>query len=82
MVMARIRCRYVGCVYLDEGICTATVIELDPEEGCATFTQVGDPFEDEEWDLEDEEEELDGYDEWDDDEDDFEDSLYEDEDDF
>ncbi len=77
--MARIRCRYIGCVFLDEGNCTATVINLDPEEGCLTFSQVGDPYEDEEWEFEDEAEELEGYDEWDDDED-FDDNLYDDED--
>ena len=73
--MARIRCRYVGCNFLDEGLCSAPIIELDPDEGCLTFVQLGDPFEDDEdWD----DDELEGYDEWDDD--DFDDSLYDDDD--
>jgi hypothetical protein len=75
--MARIRCKYIGCNFLDQGVCSATVIELDPDEGCLTFTQVGDPFEDDDdWDDDD----LDGYEEWDD-EDDYSDSLYDDDDD-
>ncbi|HBX69471.1 MAG TPA: hypothetical protein DEH25_08835 [Chloroflexi bacterium] len=78
--MARIRCRYIGCIYLEEGICTATIVTLDPEDGCVTFAQSGDPFEDDDWETEPEED-LDGYDEWDDDDDeDFEEPLYEDDD--
>jgi len=72
--MARIRCRYVGCAFLDNGICSATIVEIDPDEGCVTFSQPDDPFEDEDWDDIDD---LDGYDEWDDD-DDFSDTLYDD----
>ncbi len=76
--MARIRCKYSGCTFLDTGLCTATSIELDPDEGCLTFNQLGDPFDDDEWDDDD----LEGYEEWDDDEDDdLSDSLL-DEDDF
>lgn len=70
--MARIRCKYNSCTFLDAGICNAATIDLDPDEGCLTYTQIGDPFEDD-WD---DEEELDGYEEWDDD--DFEDMLYDD----
>ena len=65
--MARIRCKYIDCTFLEDGICSATSIELDPDEGCLTYAQLGDPFEDDDWD---EEEELDGYEEWDDDEED------------
>lgn len=73
--MARIRCKYIGCTFLDEGLCTATTIELDPDEGCLTFNQIGDPFDDDDdWDDNDD---LDGYEEWDD-EDEFSESLYED----
>ena len=74
--MARIRCHYVNCVFLDEGYCTAAAVEIDPDTGCATFTEFEEASEDEwdeeaeadeEWDeedLEDEEEES-----WDEDED-------------
>lgn len=73
--MARIRCKYIGCTFLDEGLCTATAIELDPDEGCITFTQIGDPFDDDDdWDNNDD---LDGYEEWDDD-DEISGSLFED----
>jgi len=79
--MARIRCKYIGCSYLDQGLCSASLIDLDPDEGCLTFTPIGDPFDDDEDDWE--EDELDGYEEWDDeDDDDFVGSLYDDEDDF
>lgn len=76
--MARIRCRYIGCTFLDSGNCTATIIELDPDEGCLTYTQLDDPFDDDdEW----EDDDLDGYDEWDDD-DDFDDTLFDDDEEF
>ena len=55
--MPRIRCRYLGCVYLDDGYCSAPLIDLDPDEGCHTYTQSRDPFEDE-WDDDE------GYDDW------------------
>jgi hypothetical protein len=32
-----IRCHYTDCVFLDEGFCGATAIELDPEDGCLTY---------------------------------------------
>ncbi len=72
--MARIRCHYADCVFLDEGYCSAAAIELDPDTGCATYTPneeaAKDDWEEEEldeWDdeeAEDEEEET-----WDEDED-------------
>ncbi|MGZ6316885.1 MAG: hypothetical protein ACXWNQ_06460 [Anaerolineales bacterium] len=72
--MARIRCHYADCVFLDEGYCSAAAIELDPDTGCATYTPneeaAKDDWEEEEldeWDdeeAEDEEEEA-----WDEDED-------------
>ena len=73
--MARIRCKYRGCTFLDDGICSAVSVDLDPEEGCLTFSQLSDPFEDEDWNEDDD---LDGYDEWDDD--DFDEDLYSDDD--
>ena len=68
--MPRIRCRYIDCVYLEDGFCGAPSIDLDPDEGCLKYTRIGDVPEDE-WE---EEEELDQI--WDEDEDD----LYLDED--
>ena len=51
--MPRIRCHYVDCVFLDEGYCAAAAVELDPEEGCMTYSASGetaaaDPWEDNE----------------------------------
>jgi hypothetical protein len=74
--MARIRCKYIGCTLLDNGICSATTVELDPDEGCLTFSVITDPFEDDDWDDEDD---MDGYEEWDDD-DDLNNAIYEDND--
>ena len=74
--MARIRCKYIGCAFLEDGICSATTVELDPDEGCLTFSYLNDPFEDEDnW----EDDDMNGYDEWDED-DDLDDSLFEDDD--
>ncbi len=69
--MPRIQCRYLDCVYLEDGYCGTGAIELDPEEGCLTYTLIGDIPEDEEW----ENDELDEF--WDEDEED----LYLDEED-
>ncbi len=63
--MPRIRCHYLDCIFLAEGYCGASSVEIDPEEGCLTFSRVDDLSETDEWqddtvgDLwEDEEEEL------------------------
>ena len=50
--MPRIRCRYTDCVYKDDGLCGAGTVVLDPDEGCLTYTQLGDVADDE-WDDED-----------------------------
>jgi hypothetical protein len=62
--MARIKCHYVDCVFLDEGYCSAALVEFDPDAGCATFSPsdaADESWEDEtdEW----EEDELDEDDE-------------------
>jgi hypothetical protein len=54
--MPRIRCRYIDCVYLEEGYCGAPAIELDPDEGCLTYTHIGDVAEDDSWEDEELEE--------------------------
>lgn len=60
--MARIRCHYADCVFLDDGFCSAGAVEIDPESGCLTYRSIGEVGEDEElfedelldeWDLED-----------------------------
>ena len=56
--MPRIRCSYFNCLYLDDEICTAPSVEIDPDIGCATYAQSAEDLidEDEEyedWDTED-----------------------------
>jgi hypothetical protein len=62
--MPRIRCRYSDCVYLEDDYCGTASIELDPDEGCLTYTHIGDVPENDDW----EEDELDEF--WDEDEED------------
>jgi hypothetical protein len=75
--MARIKCHYMDCVFLDEGLCSAAAIELDPDTGCATYSPTGEAAAETEW----EEEELDEWDDEDMEEDD-EEWLDEEEDEF
>ena len=72
--MPRIRCHYMDCVFVDEGICSAAAVELDPDTGCATYSPSDGSAAEDDWD---EEEELD---EWEDDEEE-EDELWEEEED-
>ena len=37
--MPRIHCFYDDCIYLDKGFCTAPTIELDPDDGCLTYSE-------------------------------------------
>lgn len=37
--MPRIRCLYEDCVFLAKGFCGAPSIELDPEDGCLTYSE-------------------------------------------
>lgn len=54
--MPRIRCRYVDCVFLEDGYCGAAAVEIDPDEGCLTYSHIDDTPPDQDWaeeDLED-----------------------------
>ena len=71
--MPRIRCHYLDCAFLDEGICSAGMVELDPDTGCKTYSANAESAADDDWDNEEEEEleeweELDeeGDEDWDD----------------
>lgn len=76
--MPRIKCHYSDCVFIDEGVCSAAAVELDPDEGCKTYSPAEDAGLDDEW--EDEEESTD---EWEDDEGEEEDEEWlDDEDEF
>jgi hypothetical protein len=46
----------VDCVFLENGYCGAAAVEIDPDEGCLTYSHVDDVPADEEWDEEDMEE--------------------------
>jgi len=47
--MPRIRCHYADCVFLDEGYCAAAATELDPEEGCLTYSPSGEISPEDAW---------------------------------
>ncbi len=50
--MPRIRCRYVDCVFLEDGYCGAAAVEIDPDEGCLTYSRIEDVPTQETWDEE------------------------------
>lgn len=74
--MPRIKCHYMDCVFLDEGLCSAAAVEIDPDTGCATYSPTDEAAAEEEWEGEEETEE---WEEEDADEDD--DELWEEEED-
>jgi len=55
--MPRIRCHYLDCVFLDEGYCSAALVELDPDSGCATYSPNAEAAAENAWDEEEELEE-------------------------
>jgi hypothetical protein len=75
--MARIRCHYLDCAFLDEAYCSAAQIELDPDTGCATYSPNAEAAANEDWEDTNEDEE---WEEIDGDEED-EDEMWTDEDD-
>jgi hypothetical protein len=68
-------------VFLDDGFCGAAAVEIDPDNGCNTYSQSSRLLNEDEWDEDDELDE-----EWEEEEVDFEeeedDDLWVDEDDF
>jgi hypothetical protein len=73
--MAKIRCLYVGCIYLEKGYCSAPLVNIDPDEGCLTFTQLDDPFDDDDWD-----DDFSDFDQWNEDDFDDDDDWFDDDD--
>lgn len=71
--MPRIRCHYLDCVFNDEGICSASAVEFDPDAGCLTFSQstklITAEWEDEDEEMDEDWEDL-GYEDEDEDDDD------------
>lgn len=47
--MPRLRCHYADCVFLDEGYCGAAAVEVDPSEGCLTYSAVGEVAPEDAW---------------------------------
>jgi hypothetical protein len=60
MIMPRIKCHYLDCVFLDDSYCSAAAIEVDPDSGCMTYSPNSEVATDEDW----EEEEEEGLEEW------------------
>jgi hypothetical protein len=75
--MPRIKCHYVDCVFLDEGLCGAAAVEFDPDTGCVTYSPTEGAATDDEWEDEEsdewEDEDADGEedDDWIEEEDEF-----------
>lgn len=68
--MPRIRCHYLDCAFLDEGFCTAGMVEIDPDTGCKTYTANSDALDNDDWEAEEELEEWEdmeeeGEEDWD-----------------
>lgn len=55
--MPKIRCHYEDCGFLDDGFCSAALVEIDPDKGCITYVPSADSIPEEPWDN-DEDEEL------------------------
>lgn len=52
----KIRCHYTDCAFLDDGYCSAAMIELDPDKGCLTYNPTAEVEHEDEWDEEELEE--------------------------
>ena len=57
--MPRIKCHYMDCVFIDEGLCSAAAVEIDPDTGCATYSPTDEAAAEDEWEAEEEGEEWD-----------------------
>jgi hypothetical protein len=55
--MPKIRCHYLDCAFLDEGYCSAAAVEIDPDNGCMTYSPSAEANQEDEWDEEEELEE-------------------------
>jgi len=47
--MPRVVCRYIDCVYLENGVCTSEGIIIDPDEGCLSYASVNDMEVEDDW---------------------------------
>ena len=71
--MARIRCKYLDCAFLDENYCSAALIELDSNKGCLTYSPIAEIQTEDDWEETEESEE---WEELDDEDKDKEDDLW------
>jgi hypothetical protein len=71
--MARIRCHYLDCAFLDDGYCSAAQVEFDPDSGCITYSPNAEAAQNEDWEDVDEEEEWEELEDDEEDEDDWDD---------
>jgi hypothetical protein len=76
--MPKIRCHYNDCAFLDDGYCSAALVEINPDKGCLTYNPIAETEHEDDWDDTEEEEseeleeEPDEEDEdWNDDEEEF-----------
>lgn len=76
--MPKIRCHYIDCGFLDDGYCSAALVEVDPDNGCLTYAPTAEVPGEDDWDEEemeewdDADEEIDeGDDDWEDEEEEF-----------
>ena len=47
--MSRIRCHYADCIFVEQGYCAAAAVEIDPEEGCLTYTHKSEISQEQAW---------------------------------
>ena len=52
--MPKVRCHYLDCGFLDEGVCTAAMVEFDPDSGCMTYSANAGALNGDDWEEEDE----------------------------
>jgi hypothetical protein len=71
--MPKIRCHYIDCGFLDDGYCSAALVEVDPDNGCLTYAPTAEVPGEDEWDEEEMEEWDDADEEIDEEDDDWED---------
>lgn len=45
----------MDCAFLDDGICSAGMVELDPDAGCKTYSVSSESVAEEDWTEEDDE---------------------------
>jgi len=78
--MARIICHYLDCAFLDEGYCSAGMIEVDPDSGCITYKPTTESVVEDDW-TEEEEEDVESWESLADEDEDDDDDNWSDEDD-